>query len=116
VDAFSSTTLESITIMPPADDWSGDERRQERRRNLERRKEARKDDLDRMIEKSKVGKTQDAKERGADRRKNDRRESQICFVCRDAFVPEASGQTVCAKCRIDGVRGGGRHGWRAPRF
>ena len=36
--------------MPPADDWSGDERRQERRRILERRKEARKDELDKMIE------------------------------------------------------------------
>ena len=88
--------------MPPADDWSGDERRQERRRILERRKEARKDELDKMIEKSRVGrgaKPNEPEQRGAksDRRKADRRESQICFVCRDAFVPETSGQTICAK-------------------
>jgi hypothetical protein len=31
-------------------------------------------------------------------------------------VPQSNGQTVCAKCQIDGVRGGGRHGWRSPRF
>jgi hypothetical protein len=31
-------------------------------------------------------------------------------------VPQSNGQLVCAKCQIDGVRGGGRHGWRSPRF
>jgi hypothetical protein len=101
--------------MPPSDDWSGDDRRQDRRRILERRREARKDDLDRMIEKA--GVTRDAKSpgaRGSDRRETDRRKSQFCFVCRGAFVPEANGQTICANCTLDGVRGGSG-GWKSPR-
>lgn len=107
--------------MPPTDDWSGDERRESRRRILERRREARKDDLDRMIEKRGVGRGPapapvPARTRGPDRRTAERRESQICFVCREDFVPAASGQTVCERCTLDGVRGGGRSGWRSPRF
>lgn len=107
--------------MPPTDDWSGDERREARRRILERRREARKDDLDRMIEKKGVARdagqaSGQVRTRGPDRRTADRRESQICFVCHGEFVPTASGQTICEQCTLDGVRGGGRSGFRSPRF
>jgi hypothetical protein len=111
----------SNSIMPPTDDGSGDELRETRRRILERRREARKDDLDRMIEKKGVGRApapapSQVRTRGPDRRQTERRESLICFVCHGEFVPTASGQTVCAQCTLDGVRGGGRTGWRSPRF
>ena len=107
--------------MPPSDDWSGDDRRQARRRILERRREARKDDLARMIEKTGVGRgavpgPAQLRTRGPDRRTTERRESQICFVCHEEFVPTGNGQTICERCTLDGVRGGGRNGWRSPRF
>jgi len=103
--------------MPPTDDWSGDERRQERRRILERRRQERQEERDRQAEEAaRNGELPTLGKRGPDRRKAERRISQICFVCREEFVPQSNGQTVCAKCQIDGVRGGGRNGWRSPRF
>ena len=107
----------SISIMPPTDDWSGDERRLDRRRILERRREARQEERDRQAEEAaRAGTAPPVKTRGPDRRKADRRIAQICFVCHEEFSPKKSGQTVCDRCHMDGVRGGGRNGWRAPRF
>ncbi len=48
------------------------------------------------------------------RKKNDRRQTQICFVCRSSFEPSSPGQTICSSCRLDGIRGGSS--WPSKKF
>jgi hypothetical protein len=48
------------------------------------------------------------------RQKTDRRQTQICFVCRSSFEPTSPGQTICSSCRLDGIRGGS--GWPGKKF
>ncbi len=89
--------------MPPADDWSRDRRgtEEERRKILERRRQARLDAADAAAHAANPAHAA----KGKDRRSGDRRKSQICFVCRNEFVPKANGQVICAECQLDGVRG-----------
>jgi hypothetical protein len=102
--------------MSPPEDWSGEDRRAQRRRILERRREERQDERDRKADEAVRSGEQlapgEMRKRGPDRRKNntERRISQICFVCHGEFIPKVSGQTVCEPCTLDGVRGGGRNG------
>jgi hypothetical protein len=106
--------------MPPIDDWTGEERR----RILERRRQARQEERDRQAEEAEraglpipqpiPGPTPE--QRAERRNAAERRQAQICFVCRDEFTPTSAGQTICERCQMDGVRGGGRNGWRSPRF
>jgi hypothetical protein len=84
--------------MSDIDDWSGEERRKGRRREEPAYQE------------------HDGGAEGSERRKSDRRRAQICFICRDEFVATGVAQTICPSCQMEGVRGGGRSSWRAPRF
>lgn len=84
--------------MSDINDWLGEERRKGPRREESRYPELR----------------QDAQ--ASDRRKTDRRRSQICFICREEFGATGAAQTICPTCQVEGVRGGGRSSWRAPRF
>lgn len=82
-----------ISAMADVKEWSGEERR----KILDRRKKERaRAKLDALNE----------------HRKTDRRARQICFVCRLPFAG-VPGQTVCADCADDGIRGGKRN---RPRF
>jgi hypothetical protein len=98
--------------MPSNDDWSGEERR----KILERRREARQEERDRQAEAAAAAGEPLPERRAKRGKKTERRIAQICFVCHEEFAPTSSGQTVCDRCTLDGVRGGGRNGWRAPRF